>query len=83
MKGRNSTVVSVRIPDNYYINLASYARGGRDVTDEETKQPKFDRKLTLKYAGRHRGSIRLSSGRYYTIEEWEKRKKKLKELSLP
>lgn len=56
---------------------------GKDVHDIEPNEPKFDKKLTIKFSGRHRGSIRLSQGRYYTKEEWEKRRKRLNSLSLP
>jgi hypothetical protein len=54
-----------------------------DVGDLEPSEPKLDRNLTIKFSGRHRGSIRLSQGRYYTKEEWTKRRNKLQHLSLP
>lgn len=54
-----------------------------DVQDTEPNDPKLDKALTMKYSGRHRGSIRLSQGRYYTREEWEKKRERLNKLSLP
>jgi hypothetical protein len=54
-----------------------------DVRDKEPDDPKLDRNLTIKYSGRHRGSIRLSQGRYYTKEEWAERRKRLQNLSMP
>ena len=54
-----------------------------DVRDVELSEPKLDKGLTIKYSGRHRGSIRLSQGRYYTKDEWIERRKRLKNMSLP
>ena len=54
-----------------------------DVTDKEPNTPNFAKSLNAKYAGRIRGSVRLSSGRYYTNEEWEKRREELINISLP
>ena len=56
---------------------------GKGATDIEPNEPLLDRNLTMKYSGRHRGSVRLSTGRYYTREEWEKRRIKLGKISLP
>ena len=56
---------------------------GRDVLDDEPNEPKFDRDLACKYAGKHRGSVRLSMGKFYTKEEWEKKRETLLKLSLP
>jgi hypothetical protein len=56
---------------------------GKDVSDTELNEPKLDRRLTAKYVSRHRGSIRLSSGRYYTSKEWETKRKGLVKLALP
>lgn len=55
----------------------------RDVIDEDLGDAKLDKRLTLKFAGKHRGSVRLSTGRYYTREEWQKRRKKLLRIKLP
>ncbi len=54
-----------------------------DVTNKEPNNPNFSKSLNAKYAGSIRGSVRLSSGRYYTNDEWEKRRKELIDLSLP
>lgn len=54
-----------------------------EVLNKELKEPKLDKALTIKYSSRHRGSIRLSQGRYYTKQEWEKRRKRLANLNLP
>lgn len=64
-------------------NLKGLFSGGKDVTDVEPSEPNLDKKLTLKYAERHRGSIRLSLAKYYTKKEWDEKRKKLKGLSLP
>ena len=55
----------------------------RDITDEDLGEAKLDKGLTFKFAGKHRGSVRLSTGRYYTKEEWQKRRKKLLQIKLP
>ncbi len=55
----------------------------KDVTDDELEEAKLDKKLTDKFTGMHRGSVRISTGRYYTREEWEKRRKHLLKIRLP
>jgi hypothetical protein len=55
----------------------------KDVTDEDLGEAKIDRKLTDKFVGKHRGSVRISTGRFYTREEWEERRKKLLKVKLP
>lgn len=55
----------------------------KDVIDEDLGEAKLDKGLTLRFAEKHRGSVRLSTGRYYTKEEWEKRRKKLLQVKLP
>ena len=55
----------------------------RDVTDEDLGDAKLDKELTKKHFGRHRGSVRISMGRFYTREEWEKHRKTLLKLKLP
>ena len=55
----------------------------RDVTDDDLKEPRLDRELAAKFSGKHRGSVRISTGRYYTKEEWERRRKKLLAVRLP
>jgi len=54
-----------------------------DVLDVEPKEPKLDRKLTLRFAPRNRGSVRLSLGLFYTKEEWEEKRKALLSKPLP
>jgi hypothetical protein len=55
----------------------------RDVVDEDLKEPKLDRELNEQFAGKHRGSVRVSTGRFYTKEEWNERRKKLTKVKLP
>lgn len=55
----------------------------RDVTDEDLSEPKLDKDLTAQFAAKHRGSVRISTGRYYTREEWRQRRKKLLKVKLP
>ncbi|MFP3975537.1 MAG: hypothetical protein ACLFVK_04870 [Dehalococcoidia bacterium] len=55
----------------------------RDVIDEDFGEGKLGKELAEKFAGKHRGSVRISTGRYYSREEWEKRRKKLLRLKLP
>jgi len=54
-----------------------------DVLDVEPKEPKLDKALTLRFAPRNRGSIRLSLGLFYTKEEWEEKRKALLSKPLP
>lgn len=55
----------------------------QDVIDIEPKEPKIDRALTSKFSSKHRGSVRLSLGLFYTKEEWEQRRKELVAKPLP
>jgi hypothetical protein len=54
-----------------------------DVTDIDFGEAIFDRELTEKFAEKHRGSVRISTGRFYTKEEWEERRKELLKVKLP
>ncbi|MBU0568213.1 hypothetical protein KKC52_09235 [bacterium] len=54
-----------------------------EVWDRNYPRVKIDRELTLKYANRHRGSIRISTGLFYTKEEFEKQKRDLLRKKLP
>lgn len=54
-----------------------------DVTDRDLGEPEIDRKLTDKFAGKHRGSVRISTGRFYTRAEWAERRKELLKVKLP
>ena len=55
----------------------------RDVTDEDLGEAKLDKEMTSKFAMKHRGSVRLSTGRYYTKEEWRDRRESLLKVKLP
>ncbi len=55
----------------------------RDIWDADFGEPKVDRKLTEKFALKHRGSVRVSMGLFYTKEEWEDRKKEVLSKPLP
>jgi len=57
--------------------------GDMDVVDVEPDSPKFDKALTAKYALKNRGSIRMSAGLFYTIEEWEQQREELDSQDLP
>jgi len=54
-----------------------------DVTDKDLGDAEIDRELTDKFAGKHRGSVRISTGRFYTRAEWAERRKKLVRVKLP
>lgn len=54
-----------------------------DIWDTDFKEPRFDRDLTLAFATKHRGSVRLAMGLFYTNEEWEAIRKKVLGASLP
>ena len=54
-----------------------------DIWDIDFKEPRIDRNLTLAFAAKHRGSIRLSMGLFYTDEEWETIRKKVLRTPLP
>jgi hypothetical protein len=57
--------------------------GERDIWDVEFKPPVIDRNLTMVFGSKHRGSIRLSMGLFYTDEEWNKIRKRVLEIPLP
>ncbi len=51
--------------------------GYTDVIDEDFGPVKIDKEKVGKLSGKHRGSVRLSCGRYYTLEEFEQRKRRV------
>ena len=58
-------------------------KGKEDIWDTDFKEPRIDRELTLAFAAKHRGSIRLAMGLFYTNEEWEAIRKKVLGTPLP
>jgi hypothetical protein len=57
--------------------------GKRDIWDVEFKPPVIDRNLTMHFGSKHRGSIRLSMGLFYTGEEWDTIRERVLETPLP
>jgi len=57
--------------------------GKKDIWDIDFKEPKFDRDLTLAFSSKHRGSVRLAMGLFYTDDEWKKIREKVLRTSLP
>lgn len=55
----------------------------RDILDADFGPLKIDKKKVNKFKWAHRGSVRLSSGKYYTADEFEKRRKAISKESLP
>lgn len=55
----------------------------KDIWDIDFNEPKVDRDLTKKFAHKHRGSVRISSGRFYTKEEFKTKKEKVLKKPLP
>jgi len=55
----------------------------RDIVEADFGPLRINREQVQKFSLRHRGSVRLSSGRYYTEEEFEDRKKKILKDPLP
>jgi hypothetical protein len=54
----------------------------RDFADLDAEHD-VDRERAKSYARRGRGSVRLSKGLFYTVKEFEERKKRVAALSLP
>lgn len=54
----------------------------RDVTDDDLHETIVDRILSEKFAGKHRGSVRISTGRFYTQQEWKDRRAHLLKIKL-
>ena len=57
--------------------------GKTDIWDIDFKQPMFDRDLTMMFSSKHRGSVRLSMGLFYTKEEWDRVREKVLNTPLP
>lgn len=55
----------------------------RDIVEADFGPMRIDREQVRKFSLRHRGSVRLSNGKYYTEEEFEDRKKKIFKEPLP
>jgi len=66
-------------------NKERISETSRDTTvwDIKYKEPKIDRGLTYRFAVRHRGSVRISQGLFYTNEEWERKKEAVLAKGLP
>lgn len=65
------------------LNLKSLG----DVMDREygviDRAHDIDRENAVRYASRNRGSIRINTGRFYTLNEHAERVKRVKQLKLP
>jgi len=57
--------------------------GVDDIWDIDFGEPRFDRDLTLEFNSKHRGSIRMGMGLFYTPEEWEEIRTKVLQTPLP
>lgn len=57
--------------------------GGKGVLNRDLGEPKFDRALTSKYFLKHRGSVRIGSGKFYTKDEWAEKKRELLAKAMP
>ncbi len=55
----------------------------KDIWDEEFGELIIDRELTQRLSKRNRGGVRISGGLYYTEKEYEERRKKVLEKTLP
>ena len=55
----------------------------RNIVEADFGPMRINREQVKKFSLRHRGSVRLSSGKYYTEEEFEVRKKKIFKEPLP
>jgi len=54
-----------------------------DVWEIDFSDMKIDRNLTKKASVKHRGSVRISEGLFYTKEEWEEKRKRILDKELP
>lgn len=55
----------------------------KEILESDFGPLKIDKDKVRKFIWSHRGSVRLSSGRYYTNEEYEERRKKVLKTPLP
>lgn len=58
-------------------------KGKEDIWDTDFKKPRINRDLTLEFAHKHRGSVRISMGLFLSDEEWEEVRRKVSETPLP
>ena len=58
-------------------------KGKEDVWNTDFKKPRIEQDLTLMFAAKHRGSVRLAMGLFYTNEEWETIRRKVLSTPLP
>ena len=72
------------------LTIVTKALGVKEVSDiinrdfkDITPEHDVDREKEGKYRSRVRGSIRLSSGRYYTANEYADRINKIRSIRLP
>jgi len=47
--------------------------GKSDIWDIDLPEPRIDQPLTIKFAHKHRGSVRISIGRFLGTDEYKKR----------
>lgn len=66
-----------------FTSVKEQFKGKKNIWDADFKEPRIDRELTLAFAAKHRGSIRLAMGLFYTDEEWERIRKKVLGTPLP
>lgn len=55
----------------------------KDIIGTDFGPIKIDKEKTKKFSLRHRGNVRLSSGRYYTNEEFIERRNRVLSKPLP
>lgn len=57
--------------------------GKKDIWDIGFRDAEFDRELTVAFGSKHRGSVRLAMGLFYTNEEWEEIRRRVLQTPLP
>ena len=55
----------------------------KDIVDSDFGPLNIDREKVNRFASKHRGSVRLASGRYYTCQDFEERKSEVLKKHLP
>ena len=63
-------------------NLGLFVKD-RDIVESDFGPLRMDKEKINKFSFGHRSSVRLSSGKYYTDEDFEKRKKEVFGVPLP
>ena len=66
-----------------FSSVKEQFKSKEDIWDTDFKEPRIDRNLTLKFANKHRGSVRLAMGLFYTDKEWGEIRKKVLGTPLP